>query len=151
TCGGSPMTFDHPWALLLVLAAAGWAAWEWRSSSRRGGLLLKTATFVAIALALAGPVITVYQSKVAVAMLADTSASTSAPDLQKESGLADQMERARGRNWMRVIPFARATRMAAVDERHPGDRKSTRLNSSHVAISYAVFCLKKKTKTNTRS
>src|SRR5690625_6998319 len=27
------------------------------------------------------------------------------------------------------------------------DRKSTRLNSSHVAISYAVFCLKKKIKT----
>src|SRR5690625_5832163 len=30
------------------------------------------------------------------------------------------------------------------------DRKSTRLNSSHVAISYAVFCLKKK-KIKTRS
>src|SRR5690625_6221800 len=30
------------------------------------------------------------------------------------------------------------------------DRKSTRLNSSHVAISYAVFCLKKKTKTEHR-
>src|SRR5207249_7187242 len=29
---------------------------------------------------------------------------------------------------------------------HP-DRKSTRLNSSHVSISYAVFCLKKKKKT----
>src|SRR5690625_6222673 len=28
------------------------------------------------------------------------------------------------------------------------DRKSTRLNSSHVAISYAVFCLKKKTNRN---
>src|SRR3989442_11877427 len=28
--------------------------------------------------------------------------------------------------------------------RNPGDRKSTRLNSSHVRISYAVFCLKKK-------
>src|SRR5690625_6564278 len=28
------------------------------------------------------------------------------------------------------------------------DRKSTRLNSSHVAISYAVFCLKKKNKKN---
>src|SRR5207302_11312794 len=27
-----------------------------------------------------------------------------------------------------------------------GDRKSTRLNSSHVKISYAVFCLKKKNK-----
>src|SRR5690625_6528187 len=29
---------------------------------------------------------------------------------------------------------------------HVQDRKSTRLNSSHVAISYAVFCLKKKKK-----
>src|SRR5690349_24237409 len=29
------------------------------------------------------------------------------------------------------------------------DRKSTRLNSSHVEISYAVFCLKKKKKKNT--
>src|SRR5438034_5826019 len=28
------------------------------------------------------------------------------------------------------------------------DRKSTRLNSSHTVISYAVFCLKKKKKTN---
>src|SRR5437773_6107216 len=27
-----------------------------------------------------------------------------------------------------------------------GDRKSTRLNSSHITISYAVFCLKKKKK-----
>src|SRR5690349_23536613 len=30
------------------------------------------------------------------------------------------------------------------------DRKSTRLNSSHVEISYAVFCLKKKKKNNTK-
>src|SRR5437868_10245133 len=30
-----------------------------------------------------------------------------------------------------------------------GDRKSTRLNSSHVSISYAVFCLKKKKQNNT--
>src|SRR5438477_12042469 len=30
----------------------------------------------------------------------------------------------------------------------PGDRKSTRLNSSHMSISYAVFCLKKKKKEN---
>src|SRR5437899_3808887 len=28
--------------------------------------------------------------------------------------------------------------------RYDGDRKSTRLNSSHLGISYAVFCLKKK-------
>src|SRR5437899_4666176 len=34
------------------------------------------------------------------------------------------------------------------DSRHASrDRKSTRLNSSHLGISYAVFCLKKKTHT----
>src|SRR5256885_10813829 len=32
-------------------------------------------------------------------------------------------------------------------ERRPEDRKSTRLNSSHLVISYAVFCLKKQTST----
>src|SRR3712207_7622319 len=42
---------------------------------------------------------------------------------------------------------------AADEQQHPpvlgqpdGDRKSTRLNSSHANISYAVFCLKKKKK-----
>src|SRR5438034_3765623 len=34
--------------------------------------------------------------------------------------------------------------LRAADQR--GDRKSTRLNSSHTVISYAVFCLKKKKK-----
>src|SRR5947207_10147501 len=33
-------------------------------------------------------------------------------------------------------------------QRDKGDRKSTRLNSSHTVISYAVFCLKKKKKNN---
>src|SRR5207245_4714275 len=43
------------------------------------------------------------------------------------------------------------TRGAQVDYRFPDgrDRKSTRLNSSHGSISYAVFCLKKKTKNTT--
>src|SRR5436309_11842521 len=36
--------------------------------------------------------------------------------------------------------------VAAQFQRRFQDRKSTRLNSSHVKISYAVFCLKKKTK-----
>src|SRR5436305_11278170 len=34
--------------------------------------------------------------------------------------------------------------ISELDRRHLEDRKSTRLNSSHVRISYAVFCLKKK-------
>src|SRR6266513_4797165 len=37
-----------------------------------------------------------------------------------------------------------ATACASCREIAEGDRKSTRLNSSHVSISYAVFCLKKK-------
>src|SRR3989442_8284602 len=37
------------------------------------------------------------------------------------------------------------------DHHRIGDRKSTRLNSSHVRISYAVFCLKKKKSTMTSS
>src|SRR5436309_5929837 len=48
-------------------------------------------------------------------------------------------------------PGAQASRSSAENPhrqdhlRHFQDRKSTRLNSSHVKISYAVFCLKKKT------
>src|SRR5256885_2178516 len=37
------------------------------------------------------------------------------------------------------------TRRTNHSKRYPLDRKSTRLNSSHLVISYAVFCLKKKT------
>src|SRR2546422_1243165 len=39
----------------------------------------------------------------------------------------------------------------AARERTPRDRKSTRLNSSHGYISYAVFCLKKKKKKKKRT
>src|SRR5690348_17748252 len=53
----------------------------------------------------------------------------------------------------REFPFA-PTRHQWARLRHSApksrqDRKSTRLNSSHPSISYAVFCLKKKTKKNT--
>src|SRR6266850_4313959 len=41
--------------------------------------------------------------------------------------------------------FLRRSRL----ETRPADRKSTRLNSSHLVISYAVFCLKKKKQTKT--
>src|SRR2546429_2917696 len=40
------------------------------------------------------------------------------------------------------------SRYIAGGKTSPGDRKSTRLNSSHGYISYAVFCLKKKKKTD---
>src|SRR5690606_41750763 len=40
--------------------------------------------------------------------------------------------------------LAQALQQGVALVRQPEDRKSTRLNSSHVKISYAVFCLKKK-------
>src|SRR5690349_22562878 len=70
--------------------------------------------------------------------------------LHPRGGLCRRRAQARG---------ARAARSRAAGGRRRGarrdvpegagqqDRKSTRLNSSHVEISYAVFCLKKKTKT----
>src|SRR5438477_2380708 len=46
-------------------------------------------------------------------------------------------------------PQARPFHDSATSQEDRGpDRKSTRLNSSHMSISYAVFCLKKKTKTS---
>src|SRR5690349_23335953 len=46
----------------------------------------------------------------------------------------------------REITNADAGSLYLVEQTEPADRKSTRLNSSHVEISYAVFCLKKKKK-----
>src|SRR3712207_6857383 len=43
-------------------------------------------------------------------------------------------------------PAGPLPRPAAAGRARPGDRESTRLNSSHANISYAVFCLKKKKK-----
>src|SRR2546430_3992691 len=41
-------------------------------------------------------------------------------------------------------PFPEASNKLLARRQSPSDRKSTRLNSSHSQISYAVFCLKKK-------
>src|SRR2546426_8584493 len=43
-------------------------------------------------------------------------------------------------------PAARGKATGYTQPDRKGDRKSTRLNSSHLVISYAVFCLKKKKK-----
>src|SRR2546427_2798956 len=49
-----------------------------------------------------------------------------------------------GWRWFERNRTRLADRAQSVWKRHPRDRKSTRLNSSHSQISYAVFCLKKK-------
>src|SRR5579864_1688224 len=104
------MSFDRAWVLILALVPVVWAVREWRATIRRGALLLKAAAFVAIILALAQPRLTFFDTKVAVAILADTSRSVTEQDLQRASDIASQLERSRGRHWTKVIPFAHSTR-----------------------------------------
>src|SRR5256885_13097610 len=56
--------------------------------------------------------------------------------------------RSRGWSWARVkmLPDTRSFHLADRGGGGRADRKSTRLNSSHLVISYAVFCLEKKKK-----
>src|SRR5256885_17102641 len=60
--------------------------------------------------------------------------------------ISDRNVRLRCRSPYLRIPYGRTTASRIVKD-VPEDRKSTRLNSSHLVISYAVFCLKKKKKT----
>ena len=111
------MTFAHPLLIPLALAPLAWAAWEWRNSARRTGLVLKAAGLAAILLAFAEPRLSFSESKVALAILVDTSASVSQSDLDAASATATAVEKGRGRNWTQVLPFARAPRNPAPSER----------------------------------
>ncbi|HUA18329.1 MAG TPA: VWA domain-containing protein [Bryobacteraceae bacterium] len=104
------MTFEHGWVLVFVLLPLAWAAFEMRRTRRTVGLILKALAFVAIILALAEPRITLPQTKMAVAVLVDTSASVSPQDLARASELAAAIDKARGRHRVRVLPFARSVR-----------------------------------------
>src|SRR3712207_8967014 len=70
--------------------------------------------------------------------------------LERQLGVLERCGRARE---VRRLPQAlharvgvEAVRGTQLRDRRLGDRKSTRLNSSHANLSYAVFCLKKKQK-----
>src|SRR5690625_6107369 len=65
---------------------------------------------------------------------AETATAQDLAEYYRKLWFRENAERILERRGMRVEPM---------DADHL-DRKSTRLNSSHVAISYAVFCLKKK-------
>src|SRR5205814_3178386 len=63
---------------------------------------------------------------------------------------ADEIGVAKTADRVSAILFQPAPQITAgkAQEHGGADRKSTRLNSSHLGISYAVFCLKKKTDRN---
>src|SRR5690625_4146703 len=115
--------------------------------------MLKFAMFIAL-LALVG---VVYGFATGFKDAANPEGTRATPALDGDAAQA-RRQRARRTMWGSAIVFIlvalwygfiyespedRAERIANKDIK---DRKSTRLNSSHVAISYAVFCLKKKKK-----
>ena len=106
------MTVFHPAFLLLTFIPLVWAVWEWRQTPNKRSLVLKALALIAITLALAEPRLNFNQTKVAVAALVDTSASTSAQDLQSASALLNSLEKTRGSNSLEVIRFARTASYA---------------------------------------
>ncbi len=112
------MTFERPLALIALLLPLAWFWYEQRNTNRRLALALKTACFTLIVLAFTEPRLAISESKVAVAVLVDTSASVSNQDLSREGEFATAVDHARGRNVAHVIPFARTTRDTGTGD-HP--------------------------------
>lgn len=110
------MTFEHPWFLFLALAPLVWLYYELPRTSKRINLVLKALSLAAIIAALSQPRLTLAETRMAVAVLADTSASVTRKDLDQATTIAGSIEAGRGRHWTRVIPFARGTRNLGPDE-----------------------------------
>ena len=104
------MTFASPWILWFLIIPVLWSAWEWRRTYRAAGVLLKSLVFMLIVFALAEPRLTTFETKMAVAVLAD--ASPSIPDEQVEQ-MRETIQRIAGLregNQVRVFAFDGETR-----------------------------------------
>ena len=110
------MHFIHPWALLLVLLPLGWVGYTWQTTVHRSTLVLKALSFCAIFLALAEPTLTLPETKTGLVVLVDTSKSVTSDDLARASSIANRIEDSKGRNWVRIVPFAAAVRELERDE-----------------------------------
>ena len=110
------MTFDRAWVLALAWIPLAWGYFEYQRTPRKWGLGLKIATFTLILLALAQPRLTISTAKVAVGVLVDTSASVTPRDLERATRVVSDLDGARGSNALRVVPFARSTRLADLTE-----------------------------------
>src|SRR2546426_9174072 len=66
-----------------------------------------------------------------------------------ETGYATFFSRSRNKLWLKGETSGHRLLVKEISTDCDRDRKSTRLNSSHLVISYAVFCLKKKKKNTT--
>jgi Ca-activated chloride channel family protein len=104
------MTLERWWVLLLIVVPAGWWYVEWSRGRQRLATTLKALSIICILVALAEPNMNSEESKVAVSVLVDTSASVSEQDLAQASTIASRIVGDKGRNWVKVIPFGRTTR-----------------------------------------
>jgi Ca-activated chloride channel family protein len=139
------MAFAHPLWLILLIAPLAWAAYDWPRTIGKSRLILKALAIALIVAALAEPRLDFQKTKVAVAILADTSASVTPSDLQRESDIASRIEASRGSSVTQVIPFARSPRQPLPAEhsgkgwsfqRTPGD--AGRATGLELAVSEAV-------------
>jgi Ca-activated chloride channel family protein len=106
------MTFERPWLLFLLIVPLLWMIRNWRRSSRPSSFAVKTLCVCVLVLAATKPTLVFRSSRMAVAVLADTSASISDQGLKHESALIHEMEVARGEHMLRVIQFAQSARIA---------------------------------------
>jgi Ca-activated chloride channel homolog len=140
------MIFERAWVLLFLILPLIWAYFEWRRTRRTAALVLKTLSILAIILALAEPTLTVPETKMAVAVLVDTSASVMPQDLARASKFATALDKARGRHWIRVLPFARSVRDLTPGEDHglhlqPAAGETGRATDLEASIDEAISSL----------
>ena len=131
------------WQYLALIAALllGIEWWFFRNQpTSRLSLVLKIAAIAAAVISVFQPDLSVQETKMAVAVLPDTSASISGADLETASRLTSAIDGARGRNIVRVLPFARSVRTATPQEFASGwklrgtDGESGRATSLESAI-----------------
>ena len=104
------MTFSSPWILWFLIIPVAWAIWEWRHTYRVAGVLLKSLVFMLVILALAEPRLTTFESKMAVAILADSSPSIPDEQIEQARETIQRIAGLRDDNQVRVFSFDGETR-----------------------------------------
>ena len=107
---GGRMTFSSPWVLWFLIIPVLWAAWEWRRTYRAAGVLLKSLVFMLVILALAEPRLTTFETKMAVAVLADSSPSIPDEQIEQMRETLQRIAGLRDGNQMQVFSFDGETR-----------------------------------------
>src|SRR5579862_8563252 len=100
------VTFDHPWLLILLLLLPG--LWLWmraQPSSSRLCIALKCVSCAALVIALAGPIVPKQSTKLAVAVLVDTTASMPSESRQRGEAMIRDLIRRRSGADLSLITF----------------------------------------------